>query len=194
LDILNNRYIGVRARIFDLLESQAIQQKDFADAVGVSVSTITDWKKGRSFSFAKKLDVIAQALGTTEEWLLTGNIKQKPEDAFIMNREFFVQNVRRLCQEKKIKPANACKESGVGGSFLSDIDRGQTPSVEEVQKLAEYLGATTGELLGEKETPTPVDGSGPRAYAHKLLDEIPPEKIPEALHFLEFIKATSGKE
>ena len=67
-----------------------------------------------------------------------------------MDKDFFVQKVKLLCLQKGIKPTNACKESGVGGSFLSDINRGQVPSVAKVQMLAEYLGVTVSELLGEK--------------------------------------------
>ena len=66
-----------------------------------------------------------------------------------MNKEIFVQNVKMLCLKRGEKPTNACKESGVGGSFISDINRGQTPSVTKVQLLAQYLGVTTSELLGE---------------------------------------------
>lgn len=83
MDNLNNRYTPVRERIFTLLKSKGIQQKDFAEMVGVYSSTITDWKKGRSLSFAKKLDVIAQILGTTEEWLLTGEAGEKSEAVFV---------------------------------------------------------------------------------------------------------------
>lgn len=73
-----------------------------------------------------------------------------------MDKAAFVQKVKMLCLLKGIKPTNACKESGVGGSFLSDISsRGQSPSVERVQKLASYLGVTTSELLGEVVAPTP---------------------------------------
>ena len=67
-----------------------------------------------------------------------------------MDKTVFVQNVKLICLNKGIKPTNACKESGVGGSFLSDINRGQVPSVAKVQMLAEYLGVSTSELLGEK--------------------------------------------
>lgn len=77
-----------------------------------------------------------------------------------MDKEIFVQNVKKLCFEKNIRPTNVCKESGVGGSFLSDIARGQTPSVAKVQMLAQYLGVTTSELLGEEEKPTPTYGDG----------------------------------
>jgi transcriptional regulator with XRE-family HTH domain len=70
----------------------------------------------------------------------------------------FVQNVKYLCLKKGIKPTNACKDAGVGGSFLSDIlNRGSTPSVAKVQMLANYLGVTTSELLGETKKPTVQD-------------------------------------
>lgn len=78
-----------------------------------------------------------------------------------MGMEIFVQNIKRYCDQKGIKPTNACKESGVGSSFLSDvIHRGRTPSVVHVQLLAQYLGVTTSELLGEEIKPTPTNGDG----------------------------------
>lgn len=76
-----------------------------------------------------------------------------------MDKEIFVQNVKSRCEVLGIKPTNACKESGVGSSFLSDIKRGRSPSIANVQTLATYLGVTTSELLGEKES-GPAAGSG----------------------------------
>lgn len=69
----------------------------------------------------------------------------------------FVENIKKYCELKGIKPTVACRESGVGASFVSDINRGQTPSVAKVQLLANYLGITTSELLGEKIEPTVGD-------------------------------------
>lgn len=74
-----------------------------------------------------------------------------------MNREVFVQNIKKYCNAKGVKPTVACKESGVGGSFINDIDRGQTPSVAKVQMLAEYLGCTVSDLLGEGKQKRPAD-------------------------------------
>ncbi len=74
-----------------------------------------------------------------------------------MDANVFVQNIKRLCTKKGIKPTNACKESGVGSSFINDIERGRTPSVAKVQMLADYLGVTTSELLGETKKPTVQD-------------------------------------
>lgn len=60
-----------------------------------------------------------------------------------------MQNIKSICKLRGIAPTAACKESGVGASFINDINRGQTPSVAKVQLLAQYLGVTTSELLGE---------------------------------------------
>ena len=67
-----------------------------------------------------------------------------------MDKEIFVENVKKYCELKGVKPTVACRESGVGTSFLPDIRRGQTPSVGKVQMLAQYLGCTVSDLLGEQ--------------------------------------------
>lgn len=66
-----------------------------------------------------------------------------------MDREILVQNIKTLCQAKGIYPTVACRESGVGNSFINDLERGKTPSVAKVQQFAAFLGVTTSELLGE---------------------------------------------
>lgn len=66
-----------------------------------------------------------------------------------MDRELFVKNIKKYCELRGVKPTVACKEAGVGSSFISDINRGQTPSIAKAQMLAEYLQITTSELLGE---------------------------------------------
>lgn len=72
MDNLNNLYVPVRERIFTLAKSKAISQRDFAHAIKISPQTITAWKAGRNFSYMKKLSPIAEVLGTSEVWLLTG--------------------------------------------------------------------------------------------------------------------------
>ncbi len=77
-----------------------------------------------------------------------------------MNKELFVQNIKKYCELAGVKPTVACRESGVGPSFINNIEsRNQTPSVEKVQMLAYYLGVTTSDLLGE-EKPTLEDEDG----------------------------------
>lgn len=69
-----------------------------------------------------------------------------------MDVQTFVQNVKLLCAARGISPTSACKESGVGTSFIPDIKRGRIPSIDKFEKLALYLGVTISELLGETRT------------------------------------------
>lgn len=95
-----------------------------------------------------------------------------------MDKDLFVQKVKMICLQRGIKPTNACKESGVGGSFINDIERGRIPSVAKVQMLADYLGVTTSELLGEKTEPTVQDDGlteGERALM-KQFRQLTPEQ------------------
>lgn len=104
-----------------------------------------------------------------------------------MDANIFVQNIKKYCLLKGVKPTNACKESGVGASFISDIKRGQTPSVAKVQMLADYLGVTTSELLGEASGSSssgirvPVLGTIPAGIPLEAIEDILDwEEIPAA--------------
>lgn len=67
-----------------------------------------------------------------------------------MDKEIFVQNIKAYCARRNVKPTVACRESGVGSSFINNIEvKGSIPSIEKVQLLAQYLGVTVSELLGE---------------------------------------------
>lgn len=75
-----------------------------------------------------------------------------------MDAVIFVQNIKSLCAKRGVKPTVACKESGAGKDLINQIERrGSLPSIEKVQLLANYLGVTTSELLGEKTKPTVGD-------------------------------------
>ena len=63
--------------------------------------------------------------------------------------EILVQNIQELCDKKGISVSTAEKESGAGESTVGNAKRGRVPSVEKVQKLAQYFGVTTSQLLGE---------------------------------------------
>lgn len=105
-----------------------------------------------------------------------------------MDKSFFVQNIKNICKLRGIAPTVACRESGVGSSFINNIEsRGQTPSVEKVQLLAEYLGVTTSELLGEQlpggpcnadneKKAVPPKGDGRREKFAQLFAGLTPEQ------------------
>ena len=67
-----------------------------------------------------------------------------------MDKNKFVENVKIYCAKRGVKPTIACTESGAGKNLLGQIaKRGTVPSVERVQLLAQYLGCTVSDLLGE---------------------------------------------
>ncbi|WP_297709132.1 S24 family peptidase [Dysosmobacter sp.] len=61
------------ARIFELVDEAHMEQKQFASILGTTDKTVSAWRTGRSKSYTKYLPQIAEALGTTTEYLLTGN-------------------------------------------------------------------------------------------------------------------------
>lgn len=93
-----------------------------------------------------------------------------------MDKDIFVQNIKKYCAIKGVKPTVACKESGVGGSFINDIERGRRPLVTKVQILAEYLGVTTSELLGETVTPADQQASGRDEEFSQLFGQLTPDQ------------------
>lgn len=97
-----------------------------------------------------------------------------------MDRDIFVQNIKAHCAAKGVKPTVACRESGVGTSFINDLERGKTPSVAKVQMLAQYLDCTVSDLLGED--PTPPDPV--RQEFIRLLDGMTAEQRNELFAFM----------
>lgn len=97
-----------------------------------------------------------------------------------MDRDIFVQNIKAHCAAKGVKPTVACRESGVGTSFINDLERGKTPSVAKVQMLAQYLGCTVSDLLGED--PAPPDPV--REEFARLLDGMTAEQQNELFAFM----------
>lgn len=86
-----------------------------------------------------------------------------------METDVFVQNVKKYCEWKGVKPTIACAESGAGKSLLSEISsRGRIPSIERVQLLAQYLGCTVSDLLGETPGALPPALDGPIGQFLKL--------------------------
>lgn len=106
-----------------------------------------------------------------------------------MDKEIFVQNIKIYCALKGVKPTVACRESGVGTSFISDINRGQIPSVAKVQQLAQYLGCTVSDLLGE--TKAADQPAGSQDIFMELYKSLPPDRRLKA--YLELLNL-QGKE
>ena len=91
-----------------------------------------------------------------------------------MDKDLMISNIRKYCAARNVKPTIACTAAGVGRSFVSDIDRGQTPSVAKVADLAAYLGVSTSDLVGDARTPADL---APLADAWAELNEEGRERL-----------------
>ena len=70
-----------------------------------------------------------------------------------MDKDIMISNIRKFCAARNEKPTVACVAAGVGKSFVSDLGRGQMPSVAKVAALAEHLEVSVSDLVGDAKTP-----------------------------------------
>lgn len=78
-------------RIFELVDQKFKEQQSFAGELGISADTVSDWRRRKSGSYAKRIEKIASVLDTTVEYLLTGASAPVPsglseEDAEILRQ------------------------------------------------------------------------------------------------------------
>lgn len=57
-------------RILNLLKTKGIKDKDFVSAIGIYSSALSEWKSGKSVSYKKHIDKIAEYLGVSVDYLL----------------------------------------------------------------------------------------------------------------------------
>lgn len=78
-------------RIFELADQKFKEQKDFAAALGLIPQRVSAWRRRTSASYQRRLPQIAEVLGTTAEYLLTGKKEPAP-----MNGDGLSEAKRRL--------------------------------------------------------------------------------------------------
>ena len=77
------------------------------------------------------------------------------------------------------------RESGVGTSFINNIEKGSAPSVFKVQQLAAYLNVTTSELLGEAKPQNLAIQDQP--YLVMQYNQLSPESQDKVRTFINFL-------
>lgn len=108
-----------------------------------------------------------------------------------MQTDIFVQNVEKYCRIKGVKPTVACDESGAGRELLSKLkNKGVIPSVERTHLLAQYLGCTVSDLLGEKATSSPPSEDDELQRKITALD---PEARKQAEDYLDYLIEKQGR-
>ena len=82
-----------------VLKEKGLKNSDVVKATGISHSTLTDWKKGRYVPKADKLQKLADFLGVSVEYLMTGEQKDyyiNPDTAKVAQEIFENKELRLL--------------------------------------------------------------------------------------------------
>ena len=75
-------------RIFALTKENGMEQKKLAEILGITDKKVSAWKTGRAKTYRDQIEKIAEVLGTTTEYLLTGNgPKYKTAPADVSNSD-----------------------------------------------------------------------------------------------------------
>lgn len=101
-------------RIFEIVDKKYSEQRLFASDVGVPASRISEWRSRRSTSYLKYLPRIAEVLGTTSEYLLTGRH---------LSLDKQIENAKKKCDEQiKAKQAVIPKDDSLSAEFARLFD------------------------------------------------------------------------
>lgn len=106
----------IAVRIFKLVKTKGLEQKQFAALIRKTDKTVSAWATGRSHSYTKCLPEIANALGTTPEYLLTGETPKPTAvgDGLSEAEQGLLDLFRRLApeqQEMVVRMVQAAAES-----------------------------------------------------------------------------------
>lgn len=128
-------------RLFELVDQKFKEQKDFAAAIGVPPPRVSLWRKRKSASFHRCLPQIAEALGTTTEYLLTGD---GPKQKRAVSDSDTAQN----------QQAAAPKGSGLPEEFarlfMSLSPENQNAVIAEMLKRQRTQGYPADQVPGER--------------------------------------------
>lgn len=69
----------------------------------------------------------------------------------------FWESFSSLCEERKIKPANAAKDLGLANNSPTKWRNGTIPTGETLCKLADYFEVSIDYLLGRSKIKKPID-------------------------------------
>lgn len=104
------------------------------------------------------------------------------------------EKIYDLCEEKGIKGAKMCTDTGISKGLLTDLKMGRRTGVSAVtaQKIASYFGVSVGYLLGEEDKKTEPTAQDDRLSENmkQLIDfvkTVPEDKVDLVLKVMKSI-------
>ena len=91
-------------KIIKLMESEQMSQAELSRISGARSSSVSDWMKGKSTSYYKYIDKIAEHFGVSTDYLLNDNIDEEKKDVSDYNLEGVYLSLAKEAQEQGISP------------------------------------------------------------------------------------------
>jgi len=98
-------------RLFALVDTKYSQQQQFAADIGVHPTRVSEWRKRKSASYVKRLEIISKVLDTTPQYLLSGELPDKkasspvPEPGSISHAGLSATQAELLGKFARLTPA-----------------------------------------------------------------------------------------
>ena len=153
-------------RIVSVMKSKKITALQFAADLKLNRVVVSDWKSGKSKSYLKHINAIADYLDTPVEYLL-GREDLPPENTASQ----LFDHINTLCLENKITFAKLERTIGLSNGSISKWSR-SSPSVNNVQKVADYFNVSVDFLLGRTDDPKMENGYEIISIGDKFGNEI----------------------
>lgn len=140
--------IKIGERITELLTIKGIDNKTFANAMGVNVSTVGRWKHNAKFMRLSQIIKIADYLTCSLDFLIGRSddvLDFQPQEC-----PPFYPHLRELLKSKGISRNQINKETRIKSSHFVDWNNGADPHILSLIELANYLDITLDVLVGRE--------------------------------------------
>lgn len=109
------------------------------------------------------------------------------------NKQIMADNIRYHLRLNHISQTELCGALGLKMPTFSDWVNAKTyPRIDKIELMANYFGVSKSDLVEKR--PAPREEDGPKAKAHKLLDQIPEDRLRDVMAFMEFLRSRSDIE
>lgn len=165
-------------RIKNLAKERGIKLKFICSKLGVAESYLGNVKSGRDRMTPERLEIIAEILGVSPQYLSGESEEQKAGLDFTSRLE-------ELLNEKNITKIAFLTDLGYSKNAISEWRNGITKSyMNKIDQIADILDCSVDYLLGreqKKEAPSPIDMDKRKARLIEIYDSMPDDESKDKL-------------
>jgi len=107
----------------------------------------------------------------------------------------FIERLNNLLEERGISANKMSKDLGLGSSAYTHWkNRGNLPSGDVIQKLADYFDVSTDYLLGRTDEPNFISKHAASTVGNIEYDDLPEEAMEEMENYREYLREKYKKK